>query len=226
MTCRILVLISGSGTNLQALIDSVQSRPNEGQIVAVISNRPAALGLERARQAGITALTLDHRDYPDRESYDQALIEQIDHFNPDLVLLAGFMRILTAEFVAHYRGLLLNIHPSLLPEYKGLHTHQRVLDAGDAEHGSTVHFVTQELDGGPLVLQARMAVLPDDTLASLTARIQRQEHRLYPRVMHWFIQGRLKLADGQAWLDGRTIPSGGLRLEDHDNDLREDPYAS
>lgn len=226
MTCRILVLISGSGTNLQALIDSLQSRPNEGQIVAVISNRPAALGLERACKAGIPAHAVDNRDYPDRESYDQALIQQIDRFDPDLVLLAGFMRILSPAFVAHYHGLLLNIHPSLLPNYKGLHTHQRVLDAGDEEHGSTVHFVTEELDGGPLVLQTRVPVLPDDTPSSLAAQVQQQEHHLYPLVMDWFIHGRLRLVDGCARLDGQPIPPGGLRLEDYNNDMREDPYDS
>lgn len=226
VTCRILVLISGSGTNLQALIDSLQAHPDKGQIVAVISNRPQALGLERARNAGLNALALDNRDYPDRESYDQALIEQIDRFRPDLILLAGFMRILTEQFVSHYRGFLLNIHPSLLPKYKGLHTHQRVLDSGDSEHGSTVHFVTQELDGGPLILQASIQVLSDDTPASLATRVQQQEHHLYPLVMHWFIQGRLRLVDDQACLDGQAIPPAGLRLEDFNNDMREDPYAS
>lgn len=226
MTCRILVLISGSGTNLQALIDSLQSRPDEARIVAVISNRPAAFGLERARKAGIPAHAVDNRDYPDRESYDQALIQQIDRFDPDLVLLAGFMRILSPAFVAHYHGVLLNIHPSLLPNYKGLHTHQRVLDAGDEEHGSTVHFVTEELDGGPLVLQARVPVRPDDTPDSLAAQVQQQEHHLYPLVMDWFIQGRLRLVDGCARLDGQPIPPGGLRLEDYNNDMREDPYDS
>lgn len=226
MTCRILVLISGSGTNLQALIDNLQSRPGEGQIVAVLSNRPDALGLERARKAGIPALALDNRDYPDRESYDRALIEEIDRFKPDLILLAGFMRILTERFVSHYHGFLLNIHPSLLPKYKGLHTHQRALDAGDSEHGSTVHFVTQELDGGPLVAQARISVLSDDTPASLASRVQQQEHHLYPLVMHWFIQGRLRLVDGRAFLDGQAVPPTGLRLEDFNHDMREDHHAS
>jgi phosphoribosylglycinamide formyltransferase-1 len=226
VTCRILVLISGSGSNLQALIDSLQAHPSKGQIVGVISNRPSVLGLERARQAGISALALDNRDYSDRESYDQALIDQIDRFKPDLILLAGFMRILTPAFVEHYRGLLLNIHPSLLPKYKGLHTHQRALDSGDEEHGSTVHFVTPELDGGPLILQATVAIAPGDTPASLAARVQEQEHQLYPLAMHWFIQGRLRLVDGQAHLDGHALPAGGLKLQDHNHDLREHPYAS
>ncbi|WP_339846856.1 phosphoribosylglycinamide formyltransferase [uncultured Halopseudomonas sp.] len=226
MSCRILVLISGSGTNLQALIDSLRARPTEGQIVAVVCNRPGALGIERARNANIPAVTLDHKDYPDRETYDQALMEQIDHFEPDLILLAGFMRILTEKFVSHYRGLLLNIHPSLLPKHKGLHTHQRVLDAGEGEHGSTVHFVTLELDGGPLIVRARIPVLAGDTPASLAARVQEQEHHLYPLAMHWFVQGRLRLIDDQACLDGSVIPPEGLKLEDFNNDLREDSYAS
>lgn len=226
MTCRILVLISGSGTNLQALIDSLRTNTGEGRIVAVICNRPDAFGLERARKANIPAVVLDHRDYADREAYDQALIEQIDQFEPDLILLAGFMRILSEKFVSRYRGFLLNIHPSLLPKHKGLHTHQRVLDAKEDEHGSTVHFVTQELDGGPLIVQARMPVLPDDTPASLASRVQQQEHLLYPLAMRWFIEGRLRLVDGQACLDGSAIAPEGLRLEDFNNDLREDPYAS
>lgn len=214
MPCRILVLISGSGTNLQALIDDLRTQPGEAEIVAVISNRPDALGLERARTAGIAALALDNRDFPDRESYDQALIEEIDRFEPDLILLAGFMRILTERFVSRYHGFLLNIHPSLLPKHKGLHTHQRAIDAGDSEHGSTVHFVTQELDGGPLILQARVEVLASDTPASLAARVQQQEYCLYPMVMRWFVQGRLRLIDNRACLDGQAIPLAGLSLED------------
>lgn len=226
MTCRILVLISGSGTNLQALIDSAASGSDGGEIVAVVSNRADALGLDRARKAGIPTLALDNRDYPDRETYDQALIAEIDRFAPDLVLLAGFMRILTEQFVSHYRGFLLNIHPSLLPKYKGLHTHQRAIEAGDGEHGSTVHFVTPELDGGPLVLQAAVPIRADDTPATLAARVQQREHHLYPLVMHWFIQGRLSLIDGRACLDGKPLPPTGLRMDDFNNDMREDSYAS
>ncbi|MEH6672368.1 phosphoribosylglycinamide formyltransferase [Halopseudomonas sp.] len=226
MTCRILVLISGSGTNLQALIDDLGSNPVDGEIVAVLSNRADAQGLERARRAGIPALAVDNRDYADRETYDQALIAEIDRFEPDLVLLAGFMRILTEKFVTHYRGFLLNIHPSLLPKYKGLHTHQRAIDAGDTEHGSTVHFVTQELDGGPLVLQAVVPVLNGDTPVTLASRVQRQEHDLYPVVMRWFIQGRLRLVEGRACLDGHPIPPAGLVMNELNNDMREHPYAS
>lgn len=221
VACRILVLISGSGTNLQALIDAFQSQTETAQIVAVISNRPQAFGLERARQAGIPARALDHHAYPDREHFDQALMAEIDSFQPDLVLLAGFMRILTPAFVEHYSGRLLNIHPSLLPKYKGLHTHQRALDAGDSEHGTTVHFVTAELDGGPLVIQARIPVLPGDSAEDLAARVQLQEHQLFPLVVHWFARGRLQLQDNRACLDGQPITADGLRLENFQTDMRE-----
>ena len=145
---------------------------------------------------------------------------QIDSYQPDLVILAGFMRILTPNFVRHYSGRLLNIHPSLLPKHKGLHTHQRALEAGDREHGSTVHFVTEELDGGPLVVQARIPVDAGDTPQSLAERVQQQEHLIFPLAMHWFIQGRLRLIDNQACLDGELIPVGGLRLDDFETDMR------
>jgi phosphoribosylglycinamide formyltransferase-1 len=209
VTFRILVLISGSGTNLQALIDSLQARPDEGQIVAVISNRPEAKGLERARQAGIPTLALDNRDYLDREHYDQAVIEHIDQFKPDLVLLAGFMRILTPTFVEHYRGLLLNIHPSLLPKYTGLGTHQRAIDNEDSEHGTSVHFVTPELDGGPVVLQAKVPVFEDDTADDLALRVLVQEHKIYPLVVNWLCNERIALSNKKAFFDGQELPECG-----------------
>lgn len=220
MSCRIVVLLSGSGTNLQALIDSLQGTNTDGQIVAALSNRPAAGGLDRAAKAGIATALVDHQLYADRDSFDQALMAQIDSYQPDLVILAGFMRILTPGFVRHYSGRLLNIHPSLLPKHKGLHTHQRALEAGDREHGSTVHFVTEELDGGPLVVQARIPVDAGDTPQSLAERVQQQEHLIFPLAMHWFIQGRLRLIDNQACLDGEPIPVGGLRLDDFETDMR------
>ncbi len=225
MGCRIVVLISGSGSNLQALIDDLRTNPADGAIVGVVSNRAEAYGLERARLAGIAALSLSHRDYPDRDSFDQALIQQIDALNPDLILLAGFMRILTPGFVNHYAGRLLNIHPSLLPKYKGLHTHQRALEAGDNEHGATIHFVTEELDGGPLVVQGRIPVETGDTPESLAERVHRLEHRLYPLAMRWFIEGRLRLIDGRACLDGEPIATAGLRLEDFEFSQRESDNA-
>tara|TARA_R110001599_G_scaffold137778_3_gene316754 strand:+ start:2401 stop:3123 length:723 start_codon:yes stop_codon:yes gene_type:complete len=223
--CRIVVLISGSGTNLQALIDDLADRASAGQIVAAISNRPGVGGLERAARAGIATAVVNHQDFAGRDSFDAALIECIDGYQPDLVVLAGFMRILTPAFVTHFHGRLLNIHPSLLPKHKGLHTHQRALEAGDSEHGSSVHFVTAELDGGPVVIQAPIPVLSEDSVASLAARVQQQEHRIYPLAMNWFIQGRLRLIDNQACMDGKPIPAGGLRLDDFETDMRVQPDA-
>ncbi|QGU33028.1 phosphoribosylglycinamide formyltransferase [Thermochromatium tepidum] len=201
----VVVLISGNGSNLQALIDA-QEQGAPYRIRAVISNEPTAFGLERARRHGIPTQVIDHRDYPDRASFDVALAKTIDGYDPGLVVLAGFMRILTPEFVAHYRGRLLNIHPSLLPKYRGLHTHRRVLEAGDTEHGASVHFVTPELDGGPVVLQARVPVQPGDDPDTLAARVLKQEHRLYPTVVRWFAEGRLWLdGSGRPCLDGEVL---------------------
>lgn len=218
MTCRIVVLISGSGSNLQALIDQLDQ--SQGCIVSVLSNRADAYGLQRAQQAGIQTQVLSHKDYTTRELYDQALMERIDATRPDLVILAGFMRILSPAFVAHYEGRLLNIHPSLLPKYKGLDTHKRVLEAGDSEHGATVHFVTEELDGGPLIIQSRVAVFADDTEETLAARVQQREHLLYPLAMNWFACGRLKLTDEGVCLDGKPVEPSGLRLENMENAMR------
>ena len=188
-----MVLISGSGTNLQALIDDLAEHRALATIVGVVANKADAFGLQRAASAGIATRVLSHRDFADREAFDQALVREIDAFAPDLVLLAGFMRILTADFVKHYRGRLLNIHPSLLPKHKGLQTHQRALDAGDLEHGATVHFVTEELDGGPLIVQGRVKIIPDDDAASLAAQVQQLEYRLFPLATRCFAAGRLQL---------------------------------
>ena len=207
--CNVVVLISGSGSNLQALIDSIAHDGNPARISAVISNRADAYGLERAKQAGIATAVLDHKQFDGREAFDAALVEAIDAFDPQLVVLAGFMRILTGDFVRHYEGRLLNIHPSLLPKYKGLHTHQRALEAGDREHGCSVHFVTEELDGGPLVVQAVVPVESDDTPESLAQRVHRQEHHIYPLAMRWFAEGRLKLGKTGAQLDGKDLPATG-----------------
>src|SRR5690606_23530679 len=189
--CNVVVLISGSGSNLQALIDSITQDGNPARIAAVISNRADAYGLERAKKAGIDTLVLDHKQFDGREAFDAALVEAIDGFDPQLVVLAGFMRILSGGFVRHYAGRLLNIHPSLLPKYKGLHTHQRALEAGDSEHGCSVHFVTEELDGGPLVVQAIVPVQSGDTPESLAQRVHAEEHRIYPLAVSWFASGRL-----------------------------------
>ncbi|WP_295454092.1 phosphoribosylglycinamide formyltransferase [uncultured Thiodictyon sp.] len=200
----VVVLISGGGSNLGALIAEQSRWPY--RIVAVISNQPGARGLERARAAGIPAQVLDHRAYPDRAAYDLALAAAIDRHDPGLVALAGFMRILTPAFVARYPGRLLNIHPSLLPKYPGLHTHRRALEAGERAHGASVHFVTAQLDGGPVIMQARLPVLPGDSPETLAARVLVQEHRLYPRTVGWFAQGRLRLGgDGQVQFDGVAL---------------------
>ncbi|QLC74279.1 phosphoribosylglycinamide formyltransferase [Pseudomonas sp. LPB0260] len=207
--CNVVVLISGSGSNLQALIDSTRASEQPARICAVISNRADAYGLERAQAAGIATRVLDHKAFEGRDAFDAALIEAIDAFAPQLVVLAGFMRILTPGFVRHYAGRLLNIHPSLLPKYKGLHTHQRALEAGDREHGCSVHFVTEELDGGPLVVQAVIPVQTDDSAASLAQRVHEQEHLIYPLAVRWFAEGRLHLGEHGAMLDGQPLPSTG-----------------
>ncbi|NEV62134.1 phosphoribosylglycinamide formyltransferase [Thiorhodococcus minor] len=211
----VVALISGSGSNLQALIDA-QLRGAPIRIAAVISNRADAFGLERARRHDIPTEVLSHRDYGDREGFDAALGDLIDRFAPGLVVLAGFMRILTEGFVDRYQGRMMNIHPSLLPKYRGLHTHQRALDAGETEHGASVHFVTAELDGGPVILQARVPVLPGDDAAALAARVLEREHRIYPTAVRWFAEGRLRLGeDGRPHLDGTPLRAPCL-LDDLD----------
>lgn len=207
-TCDVVVLISGSGSNLQALIDSLGDS-NPARIRAVIANRAEAFGLQRALAAGIDARVLDHKQFADREAFDQALMEQIDAYAPHLVVLAGFMRILTPGFVRHYQGRLLNIHPSLLPRHKGLDTHRRAIEAGDAEHGCSVHFVTEELDGGPVAIQAAFSVRPGEGLDALTSRVHTAEHMIYPLAVRWFAEGRLRLCEQGAMLDGAKLPATG-----------------
>ncbi|WP_108649947.1 phosphoribosylglycinamide formyltransferase [Dongshaea marina] len=209
MNKKILVLISGNGSNLQALIDSCEQGRINGSIAAVISNREDAYGLTRAKQHQIPAVALPHTQYENREQYDQALIEAIDRYQPDLVVLAGFMRILSAEFVHHYQGRLLNIHPSLLPAYPGLNSIQRALEAGEQEHGASVHFVTDEVDGGPVILQAKVPVFDEDDLEALTERVHYQEHQIYPLVVQWFCQERLTMQDGKSYLDDQMLPPSG-----------------
>ena len=198
---RLVVLISGKGSNLQAIVDAIDTDQVPAQVCAVISNRDNAPGLERARRAGIPTEVVTSRTMADRTAYDQALMASIDAYRPGLVILAGFMRILTPEFVHHYQGRMLNIHPSLLPKYRGLNTHQRVLEAGDREHGCTVHFVTPELDGGPIIAQSRIEVRTGDDAQGLAARVQACEHRLYPQVIAWFAQCRLHLEGDRVLLD-------------------------
>ncbi|MEB0041262.1 MULTISPECIES: phosphoribosylglycinamide formyltransferase [unclassified Pseudomonas] len=207
--CDVVVLLSGTGSNLQAMIERLHGVDQPARICAVISNRADAFGLQRAKAAGIETRVLDHTAFEGREAFDAALIELIDTFKPRLVVLAGFMRILSAAFVRHYQGRLINIHPSLLPRYKGLHTHQRVLEAGDSEHGCSVHFVTEELDGGPLVVQAVVSVESDDSPSSLAQRVHAQEHQIYPLAIRWFAEGRLSLDEHGASLDGQLLGARG-----------------
>lgn len=199
----LVVLISGRGTNLQSIIDAAAGGSLPVDIRAVLSNEPGAYGLTRARRAGIETLVLNHRDYGSRDEFDAALMKSIDGLEPGLVALAGFMRILTPAFVDHYRNRLMNIHPSLLPDFPGLDTHRRALDAGVKVHGASVHFVTSDLDGGPVIVQARVPVMEDDDADSLAARVLEREHVIYPQAIRWFAEGRLKIAGGRVLLDGK-----------------------
>ncbi|MEI7367587.1 phosphoribosylglycinamide formyltransferase [Pectobacterium sp. 1950-15] len=210
---NIVVLISGHGSNLQALIDASKNGRLKGKIVAVFSNNAEAYGLERAQNADIPTFVLNPEDFADRAAFDAALANEIEQHEPALVVLAGYMRILSPEFVAQFAGKMLNIHPSLLPKYPGLHTHRKALENGDREHGTSVHFVTDELDGGPLVLQAKVPVFNDDTEESLSERVKTHEHTIYPMVINWFLNGRLVMRDNEAWLDSVRIPPQGYAAE-------------
>ena len=202
---RVVVLVSGRGSNLKAIAAQADAGALPVRIEAVVSDRADAGALDWARDRGIPAAVLSPRDFADREAYGRALGHLVEGYAPQLVVLAGFMRILSDEFVLRFAGRMLNIHPSLLPRYPGLHTHRRALEAGDPEHGASVHFVTPELDGGPVVLQARVPVLPGDDEDTLAARVLREEHVIYPRCVGWFAAGRLALRDGAVWLDGRPL---------------------
>lgn len=202
---RAAVLVSGSGSNLQAIIDRQRNGFLNLELAVVLSDRPQAYGLVRAEQAGIDSLSVPASDFPDRASFDAAVLRHLDRYQPDLVLLAGFMRILTSQFVKRYEGRLLNIHPSLLPQYPGLHTHRRAIDAGERWHGCTVHYVSDILDGGPRIIQGRVPVLPDDDEERLARRVLAIEHRLYPEALRLITEGRVRYADGAAWLDGNRL---------------------
>jgi phosphoribosylglycinamide formyltransferase-1 len=206
---RIVVLISGQGSNLDAIVRASQAQDWPGRVVAVLSNRADARGLQSARDAGIATAVLDHGRFPDRESFDAALAETIDGHAPDLVVLAGFMRILSPAFVARYEGRMLNVHPSLLPSFTGLHTHRRALEAGCKVAGATVHFVSAELDHGPIVAQAVVPVLAGDDEKALASRVLAAEHVLYPRAVGWFVKGELVLKDGRVTHLGHA-PQGWL----------------
>jgi len=210
---RVVVLISGGGTNLQALLDKAEAADAPFYVCGVVSNRPGVRGLQRAEQHGVTTRVLDHAGFDDRAGFDAALAELVDTFEPGLVVLAGFMRILTAGFVEHFAGRMVNIHPSLLPSFQGLHTHRRALEAGAREHGASVHFVTAELDGGPVIAQARVPVVDGDDEETLAARVLTREHRLLPQVVCWFAENRLQLRDDRVWFDGKPL-DGPMRCCD------------
>jgi len=203
--CRIVVLISGNGSNLQAIMDHCSDGEIPAEVVGVISNVPSAFGLERARLAGIEARCLNHREFMSRGAFDEALTALVEDFRPGLVALAGFMRILSPKFVDQFAGRLMNIHPSLLPKYPGLDTHRRAIADGAREHGATVHFVTRDLDAGPVIIQGRVEVLEDDSEHTLAARVHEVEHRIYPEAVRWFASGRLGLEEDVATLDGQPL---------------------
>ena len=209
---RVVVLLSGNGSNLQALLD--QQSSYSYKIVGVISNRPDAFGLQRAERAGIPALAIDHTAYASREDYDQELIKHINRFEPALVILAGYMRILSPPFVSQYQSKLINIHPSLLPDYKGLRTHRRVLEDQQFKHGTTVHFVTEKLDDGAIIIQASLDIHPGDTEQSLLDRVQKIEHSIYPMAVDFLTSGRLVLNGDVLSLDNTPLGQKGYQLQE------------
>lgn len=201
----IAILISGRGTNMRVIAQRAAAGTLPVDVRVVVSDQPSAEGLQAAAAMNIATRVLEPREFADRPSYDRALVQLLEQYQPKLIVLAGFMRILTPHFIGAFVGRILNVHPSLLPKYRGLHTHRRALEAGEALHGVSVHFVTEELDGGPVVLQADVTVLPGDTEEALSARVQQEEHRIYPQAIDWFARGRLLLKDGRAWLDGKPL---------------------
>ena len=206
----VVILISGRGSNLRAILDETHTGRLPIRVSAVISNNPEAEGLRHAHAAGVPTEIIDHRAFSERRLFDTALMQAIDRYTPRLVLLAGFMRILGDSFIHHYAGRLLNIHPSLLPEFKGMNTHARALAAGVRLHGASVHFVTNDLDGGPIIIQASVPVRADDNAATLGARVLAEEHRIFPLAVHWYVTGRLTIRDGRVLLDGETRPEQEL----------------
>lgn len=207
----LVILISGNGSNLQAIMDGCARGEINAEIRAVISNRASAQGLARARSAGIPTHVINHSDFQERRQFEVEMERLIDSYHPKLIVLAGFMRILTADFVNRYLGRLINIHPSLLPNFQGVNTHQRALDAGVKEHGVSVHFVTPELDGGPVIIRSALPIHHNDDAETLAQRLLIQEHLIYPKAIKWYADGRLALKNGQALLDNQPIP----QLEKH-----------
>jgi len=209
---RIVVLISGSGSNLQSLIDACAAAQIDGQICAVISNRPGVKGLDRAAAAQIPHQVIDHTTFADRQAFEAALSQTIEQYSPDLIVLAGFMRVLTAQFVGRYLGKLINIHPSLLPKFTGLHTHQRALEENETHQGASVHFVTAELDGGPVIIQDRVEIDANDDASSLAAKVLVKEHQIYPQAVQWFMSGELEFREGTCFLHGKPLDPEGIQV--------------
>lgn len=210
---KIAVLISGQGSNLQTLIDACQTGQIPAKISCVISNKADAYGLIRAQSAGIFSRVFLRADFANNLEMDNAIGDELEKQGVDLIVLAGYMKILTPEFTGRFAGKILNIHPSLLPKYPGLHTYQRALEAGDTEHGTTVHFVNEEVDGGAIVLQAKVPIFPQDNIEDIEARTREQEYRIYPMVVKWFVENRLILKNGIAYLDGNPLPAQGYASE-------------
>ncbi|MFZ7216313.1 phosphoribosylglycinamide formyltransferase [Avibacterium avium] len=210
---KIVVLISGEGQTLQSIIDACKAGDIPAQICAVIANKANAYGLQRAKMAEIPTALFERKDYADNLAMDQAIGDYIAELGADLIVLAGYMKILTAEFTQRFAGKILNIHPSLLPKYPGLHTYQRALEAGDQEHGTTVHFVNEEVDGGAIVLQAKVPIFPDDEVSDIEQRVKYQEQKIYPLVINWFVTERLRLKEGKAYLDQCALPENGYAAE-------------
>lgn len=210
---KIVVLISGHGMNLQAMIDACKSSYINAEIVGVFSNQSDAFGLQRAKSAGIFHRTFLRSDYVNNLDMDRHIGDEIDNLGADLIVLAGYMKILSAEFTHRFAGKILNIHPSLLPKYSGLHTYQRAMEAGETEHGMTIHFVNEEVDGGAIVLQAKVPIFPEDNITDIEDRVKEQEIRFYPLVIKWFVEGRLKLIDNHAYLDGNRLPPQGYAID-------------
>lgn len=210
---KIVVLISGHGMNLQAMIDACKSSYINAEIVGVFSNQSDAFGLQRAKSAGIFHRTFLRSDYADNLAMDRHIADEIDNLGADLIVLAGYMKILSAEFTHRFAGKILNIHPSLLPKYSGLHTYQRAMEAGETEHGMTIHFVNEKVDGGAIVLQAKVPIFPGDNITDIADRVKEQEIRFYPLVIKWFVEGRLRLIDNHAYLDGNRLPPQGYAID-------------
>lgn len=220
-TLKLIILLSGNGSNLQAFIDAIANKTLNAEIIAVISNKTDAYGLTRASKAGINIMALSHNDFPDRLSFDKELAKLIDHLNPDLIVLAGFMRILSEQFVNHFLGKLINIHPSLLPKYPGLHTHKRAIDAADAIHGASVHYVIPELDSGPVIVQGVIETLGEKSADQLATKLLTVEHKIYPLAVTWIAEKRVQLTNGLVYLNGKPLSANGHQIKYYKTHLRE-----